>query len=175
MKCQDVDTLLPLFFDGELDSRRMRDVALHTARCRGCESQLRDLETVQAHLQQTVKVDLDTVDFSGLWTSIERRLPPPRDSFWQRLRARWDLLEPWDWSPALPAAAAVAATAVAGFFLFSASEPTAVPQAERIASTDYSSSVERLDTVFDSFALFSDPDTQTTVLWVGDEAPGEDP
>lgn len=174
MRCQDVDTLLPLFFDGELDARRMREVALHTARCGECETQLRDLETIQIHLKRSVEAELEGVDFTALWAGIERQLPAPRDSFWLRLRARWDALGPWEWSPALPAAA-VAAAAVAGFFLLADAEPTTVPEVARVAATDYAGSVERLDTVFDSFAIFSDPDTQTTVLWVEDESLGVEP
>lgn len=174
MRCRDVDTLLPLFFDGELDARRMRDVALHTARCEECEAQVRDLESIQAQLQRSVAADLESIDFSNMWNSIERRLPPPRVTLWTRLRARWEMFEGFEWSPAIPAAAVVA-TALLAFFLFSRSEPTAVPDAERLASTDYASSVERLDTAFDSVAIFSDPDTQTTVVWLGDESLGDAP
>lgn len=175
MTCHDVDTLLPLFFDGELDAGRMRSVALHTARCAGCESQLRALELIQTNLQQDVSATLETIDFGSMWSDVERRLPAERTATWQRLRARWEMfVDAWEIPVALPAAA-VAALALLSFYFFTSAGPTTPTAQDILASTDYASSVERLDTVFDSVAIFSDPDTQTTVLWVGDETLGDEP
>jgi len=175
MRCHDVDSLLPLFFDGELDARRMRDVALHTARCADCESEIREFEAIQEHLKATVEAEITEVDFAAMWSGIERRLQPPRPTLWQRLQAHWERFESWEFPLPLPAAAAVAVAAVLSFFLFAGAKSPIVPDAALVASTDYANSVERLDTAFDSVALFSDPDTQTTVLWVGDMPLGVDP
>ena len=37
MNCRDTRPLLPLFFDGQLDPRQMRGVALHSTRCLECK------------------------------------------------------------------------------------------------------------------------------------------
>ena len=47
MNCRETRPLLPLFFDGELEARQMRAVALHSTRCIDCEGELRQLERLQ--------------------------------------------------------------------------------------------------------------------------------
>ncbi len=175
MKCRDVDSLLPLFFDGELDARRMRDVALHTARCVECESELRELETIQAHFQSGVEATLAEVDLDSLWPAVERRLSRQPPSLWQRLRAQWEGLAPLELPVALPAGALAAVAAFGAWLMFAQVEPSGAPELDRIAATDYANSLERLDTVFESVALVSDPNTQTMLLWIGDEALGVEP
>lgn len=169
MTCQDAESLLPLFFDGELDSRRMREVAVHATRCPSCEGSLRELESIQNHLQSMLAEEVDAVDLSGLWPAIEGRLPPPRAALWQRLRLWWEEHEEPRWGLALPATAAVATIAALALFASFRIEPIVSPDASRVASTDYLPGIDRLETSFESVAVFSDPDTRTTVLWIGDE------
>jgi len=174
MICRDADALLPMFFDGELDAKRMRDVAMHTTRCGDCEGKLRDLESVQGHLQALLAAEVDAVDMSGLWAAIEKRLPPPEAGWWLRLRNWWENLEPMEWNVALPATAAATAIVVLTSVALWQNEPSgenfAAVDAQHVASTDYATGIERLETTFDSVAVLSDPDTHTTVLWIGDDS-----
>lgn len=171
LSCRDSESLLPLFFDGELDSKRMRAVALHATKCPECETTLRDFEAVQSQVQSLFAAEVDSVDFSNLWTSIESRLPPARPSFWLRMRAWWEDQEDGSWNWAVPGAALASVVAVLALLASLNSEPSILPgDAPRIAATDYATSIEHLETVLDSVAVFNDPDTHTTVLWIGSDA-----
>lgn len=176
MICRDVDSLLPIFLDGELDAKQMRSVALHTARCPNCEAELRSLENLQQCLRQTVEADLEKVDFDALWPAISQRLPEMRPTWRGRLRVFWgDFVESLQLTPGVPMALAATAAILLALALFARANPNANPDASQLATADYSSSIERLETASDSFAVFDDPDTGTKVLWIGNDLPGAEP
>src|SRR5262245_24088256 len=114
MTCREVINLLPQFFDGELDSRHMRSVALHSTRCAGCETELRYLERTQQLVSETVAAAVDSIDFGGFWQSVEQQLGPVRITVWQRLTTWWSDQD-HRWVIRVPAYAA--ATLVALFAL----------------------------------------------------------
>ena len=51
MNCRDAETLLDGFFDGELDDEKMREAALHVARCGSCDAAIAERERVQGALR----------------------------------------------------------------------------------------------------------------------------
>ena len=170
--CRETTDLLPLFFDGELDAHQMRQIALHTARCRECENEIRELEQLHDALSASISARVDQMDLSSLWPSIERQLPRARAK--SSLVARWREL--WDapaqgWWVGVPAVATAAAVAALAFALFSRTQPTVAPDAEQVATVDYANSIEQIDSDLDSVAVFHDPDTRTTLLWVSDTGP----
>lgn len=176
MNCRDVDRLLPVFLDGELDAPQMRHVALHTARCATCEAELRSLENLQQCLRDTVEADLEKVDFDALWPAIAERLPEMRPSWGTRLRVFWnDFVDELRLTPGVPMAVAAAAAMLLALALFARVNPNANPDASQLATADYSSSIERLETSSDSVAVFDDPGTGTKVLWIGNDLPGSEP
>jgi len=169
MTCREASNLLPLFFDGELDPRQMRSVALHGTRCQPCEAELRRMERLQELVSETVSAGVDEIDLSNFWTAVERRLGATRPSWWQRMRARWQEGE-LRWAVRIPAFAAAAAVAVLAFFLFTRTQqPSAEPGAPQIAALDHSASIDSLDTDLDAVAVLDDPETSTTALWVSDD------
>lgn len=170
MNCRDALNLLPLFFDGELDSRQMRAVAIHSARCRDCELELRQLESLQAVVNTSISKQVDEMDLSGLWTAIDARLPQRHPSPLQRLQRWWEESAP-QWNIRVPAfAAAAVVAALAFFFLTRAPEPGIAPTTPLLAVVDNNEAmIDSLDTEADSVAVMSDPETRTTVLWVSDD------
>jgi len=88
VNCRDAARLIDFFFDGELDGRIMRDAAMHISRCPDCDSELQDRERIQALLVDSINLELDDVDLSGMWTAIDRELERP-----QTLRSRFAI--PW--------------------------------------------------------------------------------
>lgn len=169
MTCREAANLLPLFFDGELDARQMRTIALHGTRCVACEDELRRMERLQELVGDTINARVDEIDFSSFWPAIERQLGTARPSLWQRMRARWAERE-FGWSVGLPAFAAAAAIALFAFLFFTrVQQPTPQPAASQIAAVDEPASIDSLDTDVDSVAVMSDPETHTTVLWVSDD------
>jgi anti-sigma factor RsiW len=168
LSCREATTLLPRFFDGELDARRMRAVALHGTRCAACESELRTMEHLQELVTDAVHGRVDTIDFEQFWTGVEAQLPPLRPSRWARLQVWWAEREP-PWSLGLPAFAAVAALAILALLLFNRVQTTTPPGAPQVAVADVPASIVSLDTDGDSVAVVNDPETQTTILWVTDD------
>src|SRR5215470_7426357 len=90
MSCRETRPLLPLFFDGELEARQMRAVALHSTRCPACEDELRQFERLQEAVAAHVSALVDEVDLSKVWSGISPRLDRRATSLPQRLRAWWD-------------------------------------------------------------------------------------
>jgi len=127
MTCRETLNLLPLFFDGELEPRQMRAVAMHSTRCAPCEAALREIERLQEVVSSTLNTRVDEIDLSGLWTAIEPRLRARQLSWWERVRAHWQDPSPWELRlPAFAAAAAIALRCVAVL-----TAPRAEPAPER--------------------------------------------
>ncbi len=169
MTCREATNLLPLFFDGELDPRQMRTVALHSTRCASCEQDLRQLERVQELVSDTINSAADEIDFEKFWPAVERRLATARQPLWLRLRVWWSDGE-HGWMIRLPAFAAAAVVAALVLLLFGRTpQPIVNPETSQVA--DNATSIESLDTDVDSVAVLNDPETRTTVLWVSDNSP----
>jgi len=170
MTCREIATLLPRFFDAELDSRQMRAVALHTSRCNPCEQELRALESVQELINSTISQRVDTMDLSSFWSSVEANLPPSKVSWTQRWQRWWDDASP-SWDLRIPALAAVATIAALGFYFLTQNQrPGAVPSAPHVVLAESNeASIDSLEAEADSVAVMSDPETHTTMLWVSDD------
>ena len=172
MTCRDVSGLLPLFLDGELDARQMRSVALHSSRCGVCETELRQLERVQELVSETIAVELDQIDFSGVWPAVEARLGPIRVSPWQRFRVWWEERDRV-WWVRVPAMGAAFATAAVAFMLWSGrvnQEPQQVAQMPSAATAaEDAAIIDWVDSNAESVSVLNEPETNTTVLWVNDE------
>jgi len=168
MTCRETLNLLPLFFDGELEPRQMRAVAMHSTRCAPCEAALREIERLQEVVSSTLNTRVDEIDLSGLWTAIEPRLRARQLSWWERVRAHWQ--DPSPWELRLPAFAAAAAIAVLAFLFFARPPQPAVtePAAPQVAAVDNAASIDSLEADSDVTVL-NDPETRTTVLWVSDD------
>lgn len=172
MTCREASNLLPLFLDGELDPRQMRSVALHSMRCRICESELKEMERVQDLVADTIRQQVAAVDLSPLWPAVARRIDATPLSWTRRMRARWEEIQA-ELDMRLPAVAAAAAVAALAIVWYARQPDLPQPlESQQVASKDAATSiVERLDTSFDSVSFFSDPETDVSVLWVSDESP----
>ena len=169
MSCREALSLLPLFFDGELDAHQMRAVALHSTRCASCEEELHRMERVQEVISAHVNAAIDEVDFGALWRGVDQRLGTVRVSWWTRARAWWSEGE-HGWMIKVPAFAAAAAVVVLGFLLWARTpQPTTQSDASQVASVDNAASIESLDSDVDAVTVLNDPETRTTVLWVSDD------
>jgi len=164
MDCQEVRSLLPLFFDGELDGRQMRLVALHSTRCPGCEDELHHLERLQEMIVERVRSAVDEVDLSLIWEGVARRVGASRGPRLTWLRDWWEMLGAMGGLRRPLYAALVGAAAVALVFWRLHGEPVAQ---QMIA--DNSVILDSVESHVDMLALLSEPETNTLVLWVSDE------
>lgn len=167
MNCRETRPLLPLFFDGELDPRQMRSVALHSTRCPECEGELRQLEGVQELVVMHISAAVDDIDLSQVWARVAPRLEtrPPR--LLVRLRTWWDEHEfAWPMRAPLFAAAALAAVLAVGVWW---REDVRTPNPEIATRVDNSAVLDSVQSSVDSVALVTDAETNTTLLWIMDD------
>ncbi|MGH7819445.1 MAG: hypothetical protein ACREQ9_06720, partial [Candidatus Binatia bacterium] len=154
-----------LFFDGELDGRTMRSLALHVTRCRSCEDELRQSERLQEMFSQVVQAEVDAIDVAGLWRSIEQGLESPRLSPAARVRERWDFRSPMETRFLAVAAAAAFLLVVAGALWPEASEPA------RVQIADNKAQIDALSSSSSAVAVWTEPRQQTTAIWVAGYEP----
>jgi hypothetical protein len=170
MSCRETRPLLPLFFDGELEARQMRAVALHSTRCSDCEDELRQLERLQEVVAAHVSALVDDVDLSQIWSGIAPRLDARAPSLPQRLRGWWEEQQ-FGWAVRGPALAAAALAIVIGVGMWLQRDE---PRQQEIASrVDNSAVLDSVQSSADSVALVTDAETNTTLLWVMDDAAAE--
>lgn len=166
MTCRETRPLLPLFFDGELEARQMRAVALHSTRCPDCEDELRHFERLQEAVSAHVAAMVEDVDLSQIWAGVAPRLPSRAPSLVQRLRGWWDEQE-LGWLVRGPAFAAVAGVTLLGLAMW---QRTDAPPNQPIAShVDNSAVLDSVQSSVDSVALVTDAETNTTLLWIMDD------
>ena len=171
MTCRDLTGLLPLFFDGELDPRQMREVALHSTRCDECEHTLREIERTQELVAHAISVRVDDLDLSQVWPAVAQRIATVRVPWSRRVRIWWEEREPIGvfagrWR--IPALAAALATIAIAVVMWSGS-PTENPQIAEAPPVDNTAIIDSLDSSADNVAVLSEPETNTTVLWVNDD------
>ncbi len=171
MTCRETVPLLPLFFDGELEARQMRAVALHSTRCAECERELRSLERLQESIAVHVGTLVDEIDLSRVWAGVAPRLVPRTPAFGDRLRAWWAEREA-GWGLRGPAFAGLAA---AGLIAVGVATQWPGPEVERavrgpLARIDNSAKLDSMQSSVDSVALVTDAETNTTLLWIMDDA-----
>ena len=174
--CREARPLLPLFFDGELEARQMRAVALHSTRCSECEHELRELEHLQEAIAAHVTSVVDTIDVSQVWAGVAPRLTGRAPSFserwatwWEESRAGWRVRGPAFAGVALAAMLAVVIVQRGG----EVPAPSPLPRAARAqAKIDNSAKLDSMQSSVDSVALVTEPETNTTMLWIMDDTAG---
>jgi anti-sigma factor RsiW len=169
MTCRETRPLLSLFFDGELEARQMRAVALHSTRCPDCEDELRHFERLQDAVALHVSAMVDEIDVSQVWAGVAPRLTARAPSLLQRLRAWWEERQ-LGWLIRGPAFAALAGITLLALVMWQrADAPPHQPIASRV---DNSAVLDSVQSSVDSVALVTEPETNTTLLWIMDDAGG---
>lgn len=173
--CREARPLLPLFFDGELEARQMRAVALHSTRCPECEHELRSLEHLQEAVVAHVDALVDGIDFGRVWAGIEPRLKGRAPAFGERLRGWWEE-HATGWGLRGPAFAGFAAAALLALVIVQpgSDDKIAPPNtvAKRLEKIDNSVKFDSMQSSVDSVAMVTDAETNTTMLWIMDDAAG---
>jgi hypothetical protein len=167
MSCRETRPLLPLFFDGELEARQMRTVALHSTRCAECEGELRQLERLQDALVAEVGAQLEGMDLGRVWQGVAPRLDSPAVGVFRRWTRRWELPDLSRLRP-VPAFAALAAACLLAIFLWQWNAGHAPTE---LASSDNSAILDSVESNVGSLAVLREPETNTMVLWITDGEP----
>lgn len=173
--CREARPLLPLFFDGELEARQMRAVALHSTRCPECERELRELEHLQESIAAHVNALVDGIDIDQIWAGVAPRLAGRAPSWRERWLAWWEEARA-GWRVRGPAFAGLAAAALLALVVVQRGGEAA-PVAKQVATArgpkiDNSAKLDSMQSSVDSVALVTEPETNTTMLWIMDDTSG---
>ena len=179
--CAHTQRLIPLLYDGELDSPLRREVSDHVADCTGCTRALAMLDRSQELLRQVIDERLDNMDFSGFWQGVEDKLSQKQPSGTERFRIWFDSWRAlWTWrAPAWTAASLALIMGAALLFSWIQQDPQHAKQPpifREYALVDDSEQahIESLS-ASDTVSVWNEPTSNATVIWVSDEGEGMSP
>jgi anti-sigma factor RsiW len=187
-QCEQIEPLLTGFVDGELVPQEMQAVARHLAACQKCESELVEFSAIGERLREVG----GEFQLEGFTQSVMAKLPRPTpirdrlrgflDLFDERLIAGTALgaatlaIGAWTMILVTPMARDLMARARAdkSAVIASASakaEVLGVDNATRMAAVAHRSQavISRLESQLPNVAVWSEPDTEATVIWVPDQ------
>jgi anti-sigma factor RsiW len=194
--CDDIAPLLGALHDGELSGPDADRVTQHLDGCERCKETLLDYLLLGHHLRTATAI----TSLDGFTESVMRGIADARRPFRGRLlnrledlRERWVaavslagatvalatlalvLAEPHTWeriSAHFRTAPALSETARNSQPLASLPAPGLPAQSGNDSNSE--AFISRLEAKPPSVALWSEPDTKTTVIWLGDDASGND-
>jgi anti-sigma factor RsiW len=86
MTCSDVERLLDAFIDRELPPPMLLEVARHASACPPCDETVRQFAALGEAVGQTVALDVDALDLSGVWPAVATAID--RETWRRRWRQR---------------------------------------------------------------------------------------
>jgi len=191
--CDDIAPLLSAFNDGELSGHETDLVTQHVDGCETCKETLLDYVLLGHHLRTATAVP----SLDGFTENVMRGIAGARRPFRGRLLNRLeDLRERWVAAVSLAGATVALATLalvlaephtwerisalfrktpVSTDLAQNPATPGSSPQPEQFSSESNSEAfISKLEAKPPSVALWSEPNTKTTVIWLGDDASGND-
>lgn len=196
--CSEIRPLLSAFGDGELEPAELLRVARHVAQCPDCEREAADFSAVGIHLREAHEAAVSSIPLAGFAAAVQTRLEHLRPSLWSRL-GQWleSVDERVSATLSLTSAAIAIAALTAIIFTPYARQYTAGHEAQvatraatppavapsRLAETvapnektlveDSRAIISRLESKNPAVAVWSEPRTDTTVIWLPDQHSGE--
>ena len=164
--CHDFEKRFDLFLDGELDGRTMRSLAMHVTRCEVCEGELRRSENLQDAIGETIGSVVDQIDAAGLWHDVADHVESSSPTALERVRARW---QRGDSTRTIVRLTALAA----GFALLLLATDSLIPARNPLPEPLVSNKadIDRLTSSAAAVAVWTEPDQQTTAIWVASFEP----
>jgi len=189
-ECSEISLVLGAFEDGELEPHEMQEVARHLAQCGGCEIELAGYATVGRELR-ALRIEPDLTGFSAAVISRIRASESPIRARVGRSLGRireqlWSALPTAGLAAAVAILTAVILTPYAGRILDRVLPGSELAQLKsgagvaaenlaaesgRIASAVHDSRtvISRLEARLPSVAVWSEPRTDTTVIWLAEQ------
>ncbi len=199
--CSEIRPLLSAFGDGELEPAELLKVARHLAGCPDCEREASDFTALGAGLRDSFEAAVSAVPLTGFAETVQARIANLQPSLWTRLRRRFESLDQ-RLSPTISVASAALAVAALTAVLLTpyarqyttssnpqqlaantqahrvpaaaaASRPAEmVTEAEKTLVEDSRAVISRLESENPSVAVWNEPRTDTTVIWLPDQQVG---
>ena len=91
MKCKDFDKLIHLYFDGELDAGKSKEIEEHLLTCQNCAAKLQELKKLEESAKSIRMPELSP----DYWKTFAERVRNEiilrrRKSIWSRLKSGWE-------------------------------------------------------------------------------------
>ncbi|MBF6569031.1 MAG: zf-HC2 domain-containing protein [Candidatus Binataceae bacterium] len=192
--CSEIRPLLSAFGDGELAPAELLTVARHLAGCATCEQEAADFASLGNQLRTTVEASVGTLALDNLTASVQARIDQLRPSVWSRFGLWLQSIDERMSSTFSLASAVVAMAALTALILtpyarnytigrsatvvasahvspISPAAPTQLANAieENPVVADSKAIISRLESQNPSVAVWSEPRTDTTVIWLPDQ------
>jgi anti-sigma factor RsiW len=194
-QCDDIAPLLSAFNDGELAPQEAEQVTRHLDGCETCKETVLDYLMLGHHLRSAVEMP----SLEGFSQSVLKAVEGSRRPFPDRLRYHLAQLRE-SWVAAVSLTGAALATAALALVLAEPQTlsrlsamlgrspqtsgpseiaknspgipPPASPEVPRSSNSE--TFISKLEAKPPSVAMWSEPDDKTTVIWLGDDAPGNE-
>ncbi len=197
--CSEIRPLLSAFGDGELEPPELLKVARHLAGCSDCERESADFSAVGIHLRDTLESAVSSIPLAGLTEAVQARISQLRPSLWSRFERWLEAVDERVSATLSLASAAIAIAALTAIILtpyareytaghdvqVAASAPVrpaaaaaqtrmaeAIAPAERALVEDSRAIISRLESENPAVAVWSEPRTDTTVIWLSEQHSG---
>jgi anti-sigma factor RsiW len=194
-ECSEIALMLGAFEDGELEPHEYQSVALHLARCERCSAELADYSAIGRELRTAVAEPALAGFSAGVMRRIES-LPVPFTTRVSRLMSRLSDQIGAGFGVATAAAAAAILTVILASPVARnlAGNPGALPRVAarqvakveqavgqapvqlasapadmNAAAEDSQAVISRLESEIPSVAVWSEPQNDTTVIWLPDQ------
>jgi hypothetical protein len=187
-ECSEISLLLGAFEDAELEPNEMQDVAFHLARCELCTGTLSDYATMARGLRDIAPEPM----LAGFAPAVIARIDALPQPLWVRIsrffRGRDGIFSPgFTWGTAAAAVAAVTilfATPYAERYATNHLQPAATAVTSEVASLGHDAEsvaevvdpseesqavISRLEAEIPSVAVWSEPRSDTTVIWLPEQ------
>jgi anti-sigma factor RsiW len=187
-QCSEIAPLLGAFEDSELQPHEMQEVARHLASCEACEEALAGYSTVGRLLRDAAPVPALDGFAMAVQARIERLRPPLRVRFgrwFETQRERFGSAAAMAFAMAVVALLTVVITSPLARNIIAGSQVTQVAQRNSralaqdkaklpealasAASSQPSTIISKLETSNPDVAVWSEPNQNTTVIWLPDQ------
>ncbi|HVN64308.1 MAG TPA: zf-HC2 domain-containing protein [Candidatus Binataceae bacterium] len=193
--CSEINLMLGSFEDGELEPNEMQEVAFHLARCQACTDELSELSTIGRELRSLSSAPA----LAGFAVTVKERIDNLPVPFRVRMSRFFDrgfgaIGSGFAWGAAMAAVAAATTILISPYATRLASRhPETVNAVTSIArdavraparlaeafpdnsiqvasfNRDSHAVISRLEAEVPSVAVWNEPRTDTTVIWVPDQ------
>ncbi|MDO8430793.1 MAG: zf-HC2 domain-containing protein [Candidatus Binatus sp.] len=187
-ECSEISLLLGAFEDGELEPNEMQDVAYHLARCERCTGTLGDFTTIARGLRDIAPEPM----LGGFAAAVVARIDALPQPPWARISRFFGgkdriLSAGFAWGTAAAAVAAITMVLTTPYARRYAAErprPAASAVSHEIAKVEQDAAsmaeqidargesravISRLEAEIPSVAVWSEPRSDTTVIWLPDQ------
>lgn len=91
MKCEDFDKLIHLYFDGELDAGKSKEMEEHLLTCQNCVAKLQELKNLEAEAKRIRMPEPSSAYWKSFTEEVRNKIIlRRRKSIWAKIKSGWE-------------------------------------------------------------------------------------